>query len=121
MAKKMTLDKTWTECIALWKKTIALLDKYEGDVFIIKDLLVGEKYIKNDCYFCEYAQQHSGERTVPEICEHCPGAKAAGYAPKELDNFWCEQLSIDWNSKPLKFYAELLRLNKLRLKKKAKK
>jgi len=67
-----------------------------------------------DCFFCEYAKR-AGNKSSPltNPCSFCPGRRVD-------EDFYCMRYTYDYETKPVKFYAELKRLNKIRLAKKKK-
>ena len=71
----------------------------------------GEK----DCFFCEYTYCNSGSDVdfVDNVtdCRLCPGR----LVDKDFD---CSNDEYEWDFKPVEFYKELLRLNKIRKGKK---
>ena len=78
----LSLEKTWTECIRMWKDIIIILE-YVDNVDEAKKLWLklngyGEKYICNDCFFCDWVANHpKGEENydIGLTCGNCPGAK----------------------------------------------
>ena len=109
--KRLTLSKTWTECLRMWK-WIAEQAKKNDEVDVIKlktkwTKKHGYKDVKilKDCFFCDWAGS-SDDR----ICE-CPA--------KKIDpNFKCCNSLYYYHHKPLAFYAKLVELNKKRKAKK---
>jgi len=106
---KMSLNKTWSECLRMWKWITQVgLRLTEEDIEELKHLyLTANGYsphtLENDCYFCDYS---NGECTV------CPGILVN-------KNFNCIG-DIDYEDNPIEFYKLLVRLNKKRLSKKRK-
>ncbi len=118
--KKLSLEKTWTECLRMWKWITKHLpeDTFWG-IEDAKDNWLEENgyMLRADrphcgCFFCEYKQHFAIDGHCP--CSHCP----AKLVDKKFD---CQNSTYSYDQNPKKFYAELLRLNKMRLKKKAKK
>ncbi len=113
MAKKMTLTKTWTNCLRLWRHiAIKLLDDETLDVEILKKQQM-ERYSPdvlhvNDCFFCDYALDDEGWVE----CKKCPA--------KLIDHkFHCTKSIYFWRKKPITFHQKLVVLNKKRKGKKA--
>ena len=116
--KKLNLDETWDLCLEMWKwisRQVLILDKkgVEWDIDTLKKQWVINNNIDTDsfrsthCYFCEYAL------TRISNCSLCPGRKIDS-------NFYCRDENYSFVQHPRKFYAELKRLNKIRLSKKGK-
>jgi hypothetical protein len=103
---KMTLAKTWKECLKMWKD-ITTLSEYE-DMSIID---AKESWMENNgydyasstdyCFFCDYTQ----EREVG--CDSCPGRLVA-------PQFSCCNIAYHYEHKPKKFYQKLLKMDKKR-------
>ncbi len=105
--KKLSLDKTWTECLRMWK-WIARQKKRGSKkaVVVLKHLWMAEHHpnleIGTDCFFCNYANNY---------CWRCPTRK--------IDpDFSCMRSGYHYRTKPTKFYAKLVALNKIRLSRK---
>jgi hypothetical protein len=116
----MTLEKTWKECLRMWKWIANA--KLGGNGYSLKNLDVVElkhiwlaanniEYMFNDCFFCGYAAEHGGY-VDPGFCEKCPGQFV-----KETFNCCAEPRH---NDDPVDFYNLLVKLNKKRLSKKGK-
>lgn len=109
----MTLNKTWKECLRMWK-WIAEVWKPEMEVVSLKKQWLREHgygtiNLRNDCFFCEYMINN---RDIMSIrCEpDCPGGLVNS-------RFSCVRLSYDYAEKPKAFYRKLVALNKKRLEK----
>ena len=112
MSKRYTVDETWELCLKMWKwisrqckgrsegwcrKNVDLLKR---QWLVTNGFTVGD--IENDCFFCEYAT--SGL----DSCRSCP--------TKAIErNSHCMNSENHFEIIPRKFYAELRRLNKIRL------
>jgi len=102
--KKLTLAKTWQECLRMWKWIDKQIEKdkdlYAGDLKWqwLRENSIGTLHM--GCFFCEYDLRESGE----DHCISCPG---------KLINkrFECERVTYCWADKPRKFYQKLLQLN----------
>lgn len=111
----MTLDKTWEECLRMWK-WIVEQDRPTATVFLKQQWLTENGYdveqneIKSSCFFCEYDKRHTPTNACN--CHFCPGVKVD-------TEFSCMISGCDYHNAPI-FYAKLLELNKIRLDKKAK-
>ena len=115
----MTLEKTWKECLRMWK-WIAGVKSGEFDYSEVEGLsalllktiwLTANGYgpvdIFNDCFFCDYANNNGTIRV--EHCEGCPGGH-------EFDCLKDPNYGMD----PVGFYNKLVKINKERLSKKGK-
>lgn len=98
--KKRTLNQTWTLCLRMWR----WIAKNKGRTVKCYRLKAkwlrvnGFKYVVADCFFCDFAQNN---------CKRCPG--------KLVDpNFDCGSSDYCYSKKPVAFYKELLRLNRIR-------
>lgn len=105
--KQLTLNKTWTECLRMWRWIAAEKKKDNTDnVRTLKKAWLKEHgfgYMCADCFFCAYDIIRKGW----ELCEHCPG--------KLVDEqFDCRHLSYNHNTSPIAFYKKLLELNRKR-------
>ena len=105
----MTLNKTWTECLAMWHW---IVEEWKEDKKHSATLLKTRWLQKNDptailyngCYFCDYCGCE---------CKKCPGRLVA---PK----FYCQNISYHFLHCPDKFLKKLEKLNRKRLSKKVK-
>ena len=101
--KKLTLDKTWEQCLIMWQWIVR--QPCPRDISWLKQKWL-KKYGFNDiccdCFFCE----HDNHRT----CTCCPGYKVD-------KNFNCGNKEYDYHSKPAAFLRKLNELNKKRLAK----
>ena len=126
--KKLSLEKTWEASLEMWK-WISESDvgptgagAYEVKKFY---LLETGKYkdVLNNCFFCEYAHQHNGFDNglmyEGACCTKCPGC----LVDKDFDceNFGGEVACLTWDNNPKEFYKLLVKLNKVRKAKLAKK
>ena len=117
--KRLTLDQTWEQCLAMWKwisrqclgknmfwckRNVSRLKRQW-----LKANGFEDEAIDHDCFLCEYDEQRRGANDCG--CPACP-------AKKIDDNFECCNEEYEYESRPRKFYAELKRLNKIRLAKK---
>jgi len=106
MKKKLTLEQAWKYCLQMWKWIVEQVKKdKDADVDDLK-----AKWLKNhprfgnimsDCFFCEYDEQQEG------FCLSCPGRLVDG-------NFNCADSTYSFQDEPIRFYHELLGLNKKR-------
>jgi hypothetical protein len=121
MKKKLSLEKTWIECLKMWKWIVEQIKKDPniGVITLKSEWLVKNKYkgLEGNCFFCDYDQStidSNGGIYNIKICKYCPG---------RLVNrkFNCEYTSYDWYDKPIAFYKKLLELNRIRKSKKIKK
>lgn len=106
MTKKLTLNRTWKLCLAMWK-WITETWKPGMNVYYLKGqwLQAHDYEIKNiisDCFFCNYDVNHRKDEEFE--CSSCPGKLVS-------KRFNCCRLSYCHNIKPLKFYKKLLQLD----------
>lgn len=104
--KKRTLNQTWTLCLRMWKR---IAKEWDGDVnnsvwdlkfkWLKENEFIG---LKGACFFCDVAG---------DDCYLCPGYLVDS-------SFVCSNDSYDYESNPVAFYKELLRLNRIRKAKK---
>lgn len=108
--KKLTLNKTWTECLRMWRWIAK--EKRAGNKSYIYNLkaewLKKHGYVPNDkdvecnCFFCEY-DLHKNDN-----CRACP--------PKKIEpKFDCRNEDYHFNEKPIAFYNKLVALNRKRI------
>jgi hypothetical protein len=105
----MTLNKTWEECLRMWKW---VSDGRRTRCTCISDLkerwaeIHGYSDVRLNCFFCDLIPEN--EATDGETCLACPG--------KQVDpDFDCMTPEYSFVSKPKAFYAKLVELNKKRL------
>lgn len=106
MKKQEKIDKTWKNCLAMWKWIVGRV-RYSDimDVWDLKDQWCRENDFINlcdNCFFCE-ASLGSG-------CKKCPGTLVDSA-------FHCSNSEYDYGKHPILFYKELLRLNRKRKRK----
>lgn len=112
--KKLSLDKTWSECLRMWK-WIAKQRKQSSEM---ESTDLKRKWLEDNgydpyevfdmCFFCAYDRRFSSFR-----CSNCPARKV----DKRLRTYFCDDF---WIARPVKFYAKLVSLNKKRLARKRK-
>ena len=112
---KLTLSKSWELCVdGQWKWIVKQIRAGARDVWGLKRQWLRENGIdssevSNHCFFCEYTSNFKHDD-----CRLCPGCK--------IDkSFSCMDKKYNFEKKPLKFYAKLRALNKIRLEKKGQK
>lgn len=105
--KKRTLNQTWILCLRMWR-SISKKWNERKSIDRQKKLWLRENgfisvEIDTGCFFCDYdAEEQKGGG-----CEMCPG--------RLVDpNFDCDNESYDFKTRPVEFYRELLRLNRIR-------
>lgn len=108
--KKRTLNQTWTLCLWMWRSIAKNWNKRKSvdcqKKLWLKQNGFGKTKILADCFFCDFVGNKS-------FCPTCPG--------KLVDSrFSCTRESYNYQLKPVEFYAELLRLNRIRKEKKCK-
>ncbi len=120
--KKLNLNETWEKCLdGMWKWVIERVrvgdvrnvDELKGDWLDDNNF---EDYIEYDCFFCDYAKTHLSKKPFNPnrlscYCESCPAVKI----DKTFD---CLANEYHYARNPIKFYKELVRLNKIRLTRK---
>ncbi len=108
--KKLTLNETWEQCLAMWKWISRRCLNSLKDVNDLKKEWLkvnGFTRIHHDCFFC-----HKCPRSTHNA-EHC------GCPAKKIDKkFDCFNYDYGYREQPRKFYAKLKELNKIRLAKK---
>lgn len=119
--KKLTLGKTWSECLRMWKwiaeqkkkHNTKLIPALKGEWLDDNDY--GEDDIANDCFFCDYALNKSDSYYIgvrdEDCCKYCPARKIDA-------DFLCMYRDYDFEDRPIQFYAKLVELNEIRLSKK---
>lgn len=117
----MTLEKTWEECLRMWKwiADVRLGEIDDGlrglDVVDLKHIwITANNYVDvfSDCFFCDYAVKH-GSEAMPGDCKECPGQ----YVRK---GFNCHKNPV-YRNNPVEFCILLIKLNNERLSEKGKK
>lgn len=107
----MTLNKTWKECLRMWKWIASQLkDEEELDEQKTEWLLANEynpTKIDLQCFFCQYdiGQLDTG------VCSSCPGKLVDG-------EFDCTGVPYSFGAHPKAFYRKLVELDKKRLNRK---
>ena len=103
--KKRTLNQTWILCLRMWRWIAAI--KAKGSrrwVTTLKRQWLRENGIRikgdHDCFFCEYNNRE-------DVCVNCPG-RLVDY------DFSCHREVYEYFKRPVPFYKELLRLNRIR-------
>ena len=110
--KRLTLDQTWTKCLAMWKwiaKEYAK-DDSDDDVGTLKNKwrkAHGNDALVHNCYFCEYDSQHEMDDDCD--CKKCPAASLV----EDFEEFWCQWEEHNCSFDPIAFYAELRRLKRI--------
>lgn len=111
MNKKIRLTKhfVWKECLAMYKWVAARWLLTGAPVSKLKSGWLKahrhkENMLRHDCFFCEYDKHREGG------CENCPAVLVDR-------DFSCGHEAHQWNKKPVEFYLEIVRLDKIRRKK----
>jgi hypothetical protein len=111
MKKKRTLNQTWVLCLRMWRwiAKVWQTPRYRRyDVIVLKDMWLrknGFRYIRADCFFCDYKGS--------DLC--CDQACLGSLVNPEFN---CCNDDYNYVHKPVEFYKELLRLNRIRKAKK---
>lgn len=130
-------DLIWKNCLKMWKyvaRNIKSQLKKEGFDYIspdfkpdfsyyyvvsdcvisLKDKWLVDNYSDSllaECFFCEAAYSRCKlDNRKHGICYYCPGRIVNS-------KFQCQNERYAWDKRPIEFYKELCRLNKLRLEK----
>ena len=101
--KKLTLNQTWTLCLRMWRWIAKVWTPDGLDVDILKVQWMkdnGFEDIESGCFFCDISK-------YIDSCIDCPGRLVNLH-------FKCSNWEYSWSYKPVEFYKELLRLNKIR-------
>lgn len=107
--KKLTLNQTWTLCLRMWKWIAKEWKKTGDSVSDLKKQWLKENgfevscWESINCFFCVFDAAHDPEAE----CRCCPGVLVDS-------GFVCGDEEHSWASDPPAFYAELLRLNRIR-------
>ena len=109
--KKRTLNQTWTLCLRMWRWISKIWVEDDSDIHWLKAKWLRENGFGNEniyanCFFCDYNCQLEYEG-----CGSCPGHLVDSF-------FSCGSTTYDYETKPVAFYKELLRLNRIRKGKK---
>jgi len=101
--KKLTLDETWEQSLAMWKWISRQWTRGRRDVLALKEEWLkkqgyGESEVLRDCFFCQACR---------EICSNCPAVLIDS-------SFDCIGTDYSYHDAPA-FYAKLKELNKIRL------
>lgn len=107
MEKGLTLKRAFIECKKMWKWISDRCEDgpYEWDschVFMLKRTYAQNMNLKltSNCFFCEF---NDGAMN----CKNCPG--------KMIDpDFHCQSKKFNYQTNPIDFYKEIVRLNKIR-------
>lgn len=114
--KKRTLDQTWTLCLQMcrsvskkWAKADTITKESRWYVSKLKESWLrengfGEENLMSNCFFCDFQNPPGG-------CSRCPGVLVN-------PSFNCYTQAYHFINNPPAFYAELLRLNRIRKAKK---
>ncbi len=94
------LDRTWKNCLRMWK-WISENWNPGRSVEIMKRRWLKDHRFKNapisHCFFCQHNAFHAD-------CSDCPGRLVS-------KRFHCENVSYDYYNRPKRFYAKLLELD----------
>ena len=108
--KKRTLNQTWVLCLRMWRSISKVwgIDRRKTIESMKRQWLKQNGFDKvkiiANCFFCDF-------NTIKNDCPECPG--------KLVDShFSCARESHNYMCKPVEFYKELLRLNRIRKAKK---
>ena len=103
-----SLDKVWSECLTMWRWIASKRKSACGlAVDVLKtQWLTKHQYgrVRYNCFFCNYVRKGSDDTA----CINCPGRQIDG-------SFDCRRGSYHFFNRPAEFYAELRRLNWIRL------
>lgn len=107
MKKKLTLNQTWILCLRMWRW---ITKEWTGRISVVslkQQWLKANGFTKENiltnCFFCDFQNNDDGDGS----CLKCPG--------RLVDSgFQCENNAYHYYEKPIAFYKELLRLNRIR-------
>ena len=111
MKKRRTLNQTWVLCLRMWRwiAKVWQTPRYRRyGVVKLKEIWLKEssfRYIRADCFFCDY------KGSDLRCDKACPGALISF-------SFSCTDEEYSYEEKPVEFYKELMRLNRIRKAKK---
>ena len=106
--KKRTLNQIWILCLRMWRWIAKVWTLGGPSVHTLKrqwlknNGFTGSGFIDANCFFCDYNHQ-----LVVEGCGSCPGHLVDS-------SFSCGSATYDYETNPVAFYKELLRLNRIR-------
>lgn len=98
----MDLNKTWEECLRMWKWISERWDGSES-IGLLKIKYIDENEAEGilaSCFFCASCSN----------CRSCPGVFVD-------PDFYCNNEEYSYEKKPKEFYQELLRLDAIRKEK----
>jgi len=107
--KKRTLNQTWVLCLRMWRwiAKVWQTPRYKQyNVLKLKEIWLRKngfepESLRAHCFFCDYKRQGT-------LCHQtCPGALVDSC-------FNCYHYDYDFEDKPVEFYKEILRLNRIR-------
>ena len=113
--KKRTLNQTWTLCLRMWRwiAKVWQTPRYRRyDIAKLKEIWLRKsgflcEGLRGSCFLCEYKNICN----IDDCSKGCPGAF--------VDHaFNCCSDAYHFIDKPVEFYKELLRLNRIRKVKK---
>ena len=113
MVKSLTLNQTWSRCIAMWRWIVeqlkirpeASVDSLKREWLRVHDPV---RDLSGNCYFCAWVCAHKNEDNT---CVNCPGV--------QIDpQFSCESTAYHYIYNPAAFLRKLEQLNKKRLNRK---
>jgi len=110
-----TLNQTWTLCLRMWwwVAKVWQTPRYRRyDIVDLKRIWLRKNgfrysYLRGDCFFCE----NKNICNIDSCDKGCPGVLVNRV-------FDCCDYDYHYENKPVKFYKELLRLNRIRKAKK---
>ncbi len=111
--RKRTFNQTWTLCLRMWRwiAKVWQTPRYRRyDVHTLKGIWLrknGSYYLRGDCFFCECKNIYNTD----DCNNGCPGIFVDS-------GFSCCNYYYNYVTKPVEFYKELLRLNRIRKVKK---
>jgi len=112
---KLSLDETWHYCLEMWKSIGEKKPRggyrlggspnniHDAKVNWLRENGFDPACIASQCFFCDYISRYDDPS-----CNNCPG--------REIDpKFDCIDDRYCYYASPKKFYAKLVKLNKIRL------
>jgi hypothetical protein len=108
--KKLNLEDTWKYCMRMWRWIADRIGAGDKRTIVdLKDAWIEKhnvEYLVNNCFFCQY----NFRPIIRDNCDNCDNCPAR----KINKGFHCGNVGYAWHSKPIKFYNQLRKLNKLR-------
>lgn len=109
--KNLDLDQTWELCLEMWKWIAEVWDDGRNIEWFKEEWMEENGFGRDvgaDCFFCNFIDQLGMDfEEIDHGCVYCPGRLID-------DSFSCSNPKYDYEDNPVKFYQELVRLDKIR-------